>query len=259
MTKSTQKTRNQPSHYSSFSFHLIRTCSLISSLVVSAILLYFCYHLKHENYKIPWTFLVLLAVSLLTIVSLSATFALHLCHVLPPLLNLCINAPLFGLWCLGLALLGWNMSGTLTHVCNGENWGSSAGIMICRIYKALFSFTVFGWLAAVAQVTLDVIVRRRQVRSGKYNKMGGPERMSYNDGKNGSAYGLGGLGGMVNHVADAAPKGHAQVAVEPMRGQEVDLGYGHWKQQGKESVRVNQFGYEGLNTGTGYDSGYGRH
>ena len=51
-------TRTPPSHYPPLAFHLIRTFSLVSSLIVSGILLYFCYHLRHDHYKIPWTFLV---------------------------------------------------------------------------------------------------------------------------------------------------------------------------------------------------------
>jgi hypothetical protein len=52
------KIRATPSHYPFLAFHLIRACSLVCSIIVSGILLYFCYWLKHDNYKIPWTFLV---------------------------------------------------------------------------------------------------------------------------------------------------------------------------------------------------------
>src|SRR5450432_1237000 len=52
------KIRSKPSHYPFFAFHFIRTCSLVCSTIVSAILLYFGYWLKHDNYKIPWTFLI---------------------------------------------------------------------------------------------------------------------------------------------------------------------------------------------------------
>ena len=52
------KIRSKPSQYPFLAFHFIRACSLVCSIIVSAILLYFCYWLKHDNYKIPWTFLV---------------------------------------------------------------------------------------------------------------------------------------------------------------------------------------------------------
>jgi hypothetical protein len=57
-TMSDTKIRAPPSHYPFLAFHLVRTCSLVCSIIVSGILLYFCYWLKHDNYKIPWTFLV---------------------------------------------------------------------------------------------------------------------------------------------------------------------------------------------------------
>lgn len=52
------KTRTQPSHYSPLPFHLIRLLSFLASLVVSAIMFYFMYHLRHDHFKIPWTFLL---------------------------------------------------------------------------------------------------------------------------------------------------------------------------------------------------------
>jgi hypothetical protein len=57
-TMSDTKIRAPPSHYPFLAFHLIRACSLVCSTIVLGILLYFCYWLKHDNYKIPWTFLV---------------------------------------------------------------------------------------------------------------------------------------------------------------------------------------------------------
>ena len=57
-TMAGSKIRSQPSYYPPLPFHVIRTCSLISSLVVAAILSFFVYHLRHDKFKIPWTFLV---------------------------------------------------------------------------------------------------------------------------------------------------------------------------------------------------------
>jgi hypothetical protein len=43
--------------------------------------------------------------------------------------------------------------------------------MVCRTYKALFTFTLFGTMAAIALVVLDIVARRRQKRAGLYNPM----------------------------------------------------------------------------------------
>lgn len=86
-------------------------------------------------------------------------------------MNLIANFILLILWIVGLGLLGWNMAGTLGHVCNAVNWGSSAGIMVCRIYKALFVFTLFATISTLGMIILDVRTRRKQNSLGKYNQM----------------------------------------------------------------------------------------
>jgi hypothetical protein len=37
------------------------------------------------------------------------------------------------------------MSGTLANLCDVEHWNEEVGIMVCRIYKALFAFSLLGW------------------------------------------------------------------------------------------------------------------
>jgi hypothetical protein len=113
-----------------------------------------------------------MGVSLLTILVISITTTLHCCHVLSPRLSLLFNIPLLIFWLLSFSLLTWNMSGTLTHVCNRSNWGNGDGVMICRIYKTLFSFTCVGTTSAILAVILDIKTRRKQVRLGNYAAMG---------------------------------------------------------------------------------------
>ena len=48
--------------YPTLPFHAIRTLSLISALIVSGILIFFCYQLKVDGYKLPWTFLIVSSV-----------------------------------------------------------------------------------------------------------------------------------------------------------------------------------------------------
>lgn len=106
--------------------------------------------------------------SLLTLIISSIIYAFAF---LSPLLNMLVNIPIALIWTAGLALLTYNMYGTLGHTCSSANWASSDGMMICRTYKALYSFAVFGWLAQVALIVLDVRSRRAQTALGKYNKM----------------------------------------------------------------------------------------
>jgi len=163
--------RVKPTHYPFVPFHLLRSAQLVSALIVASIMLYFLWHLTHDHYRLPWTFILLLAVSLLTILSLSTTIVLHCCCGLNPRLNVCLNGCLLVLWSVGFALLSWWSSGTLSHVCNKSNWEDETGIMVCRIYKALFAFTLLGFVSTFAAALLDVFVFRRATTRGKYNQM----------------------------------------------------------------------------------------
>ncbi len=75
------------------------------------------------------------------------------------------------LWTIGFALLAWNMYGTLSHSCSKTNWANDDGMMVCRIYKAFFSFVVIGWLCQVALIVVDVRAKRAQSALGRYDKM----------------------------------------------------------------------------------------
>lgn len=70
-----------------------------------------------------------------------------------------------------MGLLGWNMTGTLFHSCSISNWGNDTGIMICNVYKTLFAFVVISCASSIANIIVDVKVRREQVRQGAYEKM----------------------------------------------------------------------------------------
>lgn len=77
-------------------------------------------------------------------VALAATMILHCCQGLNPGLNVTLNGSLFVIWALGLSLLSWWASGTLTHHCSLVRWHEENGQHVCRVYKALYAFTVTG-------------------------------------------------------------------------------------------------------------------
>lgn len=236
--------RKQPTHYPFLPFHAIRTLSLISSAIVSAILIYFCYHLKNDKYKIPWTFLIVLAASLFTLCALTLTFLIHVCGTLSPMFNLVINAPLTILWTIGIGLLGWNIYGTLGHVCDTTSWGSSRGIMICQVYKALFAFTVIALCASVASVILDLRVRSSQTRLGKYDQMGDGKDVDLKMDTFGSSTGL----GAGDRRGSEVPYGVEQYHAESHPYQD-----GVARERG--NVTMQDFGYQAPTEQTTYDSG----
>lgn len=52
------KMRSRPQVYPRLAFHIIRAIAFISAVIVSGILTYFCIQLKHDGFKLPWTFIV---------------------------------------------------------------------------------------------------------------------------------------------------------------------------------------------------------
>ncbi|KAF2726184.1 hypothetical protein K431DRAFT_280211 [Polychaeton citri CBS 116435] len=157
-----------PSHYPRVAFHGLRFLQLISSLVVGAIMAFFTYHLTHDHWSTPWTFMFLFAASLLSIAVLAFTIILHCFTGLNPRLNIALNSGLALLWLISWSMLTWYMSGTLRNACDFDHWEVNEGVMVCRIYKALFTFAFIGLLSTLAALGLDIYVRRQQTARGVY-------------------------------------------------------------------------------------------
>lgn len=55
------------------------------------------------------------------------------------------------LWGAAFGMLSWWASKTLTHRCRVEDWNDETGVMVCRIYKALYAFGCCGlWVTLIA-------------------------------------------------------------------------------------------------------------
>jgi len=52
------KMRSRPQVYPRLAFHVVRAIAFISASIVTGILVYFCIQLKHDGYKLPWTFII---------------------------------------------------------------------------------------------------------------------------------------------------------------------------------------------------------
>lgn len=129
---------------------------------------YFIYQLTHDRWDTPWTFIWLTTASLFSIAALLVTIILHCCVGLTSRLNLAVNGFLLVLWAVSWSLLTWFMSPTLANMCDVEHWHEDTGIMICRIYKALFAFTLLGLVSTVAAFALDIYVYRMTTSRGIY-------------------------------------------------------------------------------------------
>ncbi|KAJ5550082.1 hypothetical protein N7461_004780 [Penicillium sp. DV-2018c] len=161
----------KPSAYPPIPFTTIRFLIFLSSIVTGVILAVFTYHLHADGYKLPYSFLVLLVSSALSLLNIILTTIIHCTRGLSTKLSLTTNLLLTILWSVSLALMTWSLSHTITTTCNTIYWGNSTGIAICRSYKALFAFNALGVAAYFAAIWLDIIVRRRQTRLGEYDAM----------------------------------------------------------------------------------------
>lgn len=123
----------------------------------------------------------LFTVSLLTIVALTVTIAMHCFYGLNAALNTGLNASLAVLWAVSFALLSWWSSGTLAHVCNIDAWGSDGGISVCRWYKVLFSFALFGLASTLLALALDVRVQRSAINRGEFQQLDTLEKSGETD------------------------------------------------------------------------------
>jgi hypothetical protein len=128
-----------------------------------------------------------MTVSVFTMLSLSATIVLHCFYGLNPVLNTILNSALALLWAVSFSLLSWWSSGTLSHVCSKDNWDNDMGMSVCRLYKALFSFSLLGLVSTLVAVILDVHVQRQATRRGRFQQLG----MVASDTKNSAAVGHG--------------------------------------------------------------------
>ncbi|KAF2029798.1 hypothetical protein EK21DRAFT_112474 [Setomelanomma holmii] len=167
-----RRDRVKPTHYPRLPFHAIRTVQLLSSIVVSSIMFYFLRELARDNFRLPWTFILLMSVSILTILALSGTIVLHCFYGLNPILNVVLNSSLALLWAVSFSLLSWWSSGTLAHVCSKDNWDNEVGISVCRLYKALFSFGLLGLVSTLVALILDVRVQRQATIRGRFRQLG---------------------------------------------------------------------------------------
>jgi hypothetical protein len=82
-----------------------------------------------------------------------------------------LNIILLILWIASIGILGYSMQGTIGTTCNTSNWGTSTGVMVCRLYKTLFSFVVISLAMAVFHIILDIVARRDRFNLSRLGSM----------------------------------------------------------------------------------------
>ncbi|KAJ8062578.1 hypothetical protein OCU04_009103 [Sclerotinia nivalis] len=121
-----------------------------------------------ERFPIPWTFIVLLSISLVTVAALTLTIILYNFTYLSPKFNCLLNGTASIFWMLGFGLLSWSLSNTLKKSCDVQTWRSSTAVGVCREYKSLWTFTLIGTLSTLAALALDIWTHRKTIEKGIY-------------------------------------------------------------------------------------------
>ncbi|KAM3074284.1 hypothetical protein ACMFMF_006299 [Clarireedia jacksonii] len=116
----------------------------------------------------PWTFIVLLSISLATVAVLTITIILYNFTYLSPKFNSMLNCCIAIFWVLGFSLLSWSLSGTLHRRCNYATWGSNVAINVCREYKTVWAFTLIGTASTLAALALDISTHMKATKKGVY-------------------------------------------------------------------------------------------
>ncbi|CAG8979367.1 hypothetical protein HYALB_00002493 [Hymenoscyphus albidus] len=161
----------QPSPYPRWPFHGLRAAQLFSSITVSSIMTYFMHFLHAAKFQIPWTFIVLLAVSVATVISLAITIFLYNFRFLSPRYNMLTNGAISLGWAMGFGMLSWSIStsNVLGKTCSKKVWNDSdAAVSVCRDYKALWAMTLIGTIATLAALALDIRTWNKTYSRGKY-------------------------------------------------------------------------------------------
>lgn len=152
--------RKQPMQWPACAFFAIKGSQTFSCLFVLAIMALFAYHLKKDNYPIPWQFLSLAVISVLSLFNVLVTTVLFCCRALNPLFVMTVEVILSILWAFCAGALGKGMGGNIVRSC--ALWKTVQGITVCHLFKSVFSFTLICWFAMVCGALVAAGVRRRQ-------------------------------------------------------------------------------------------------
>lgn len=157
--------KKQPTVWPTAPFILIKFFQAVCSALVLAVMVFFGYHLKKDDYPIPWQFFSLAALSAVSLLSVFALGISFCCRALNPLFAMILEIILSLLWAFGAGILGKGMGGNTIRSC--KVWRTSQGIVVCHLYKTLFAFCILGWFSMICGLILSSSVRRK-ASSHKY-------------------------------------------------------------------------------------------
>jgi len=163
-----------PSSYQRIFFHFIQKLQLFSSFVAFVILAYFISKLRGSHIPVPWSFTIQFIVSVLSTAALSFEAIRNWPTAPPSNQNLIANGVLISLWALALGLLINSTKATMMTACSVQTWNNATGMMVCRLYKALFSFEIIAISMSIFAFAFVFFTLKTTTASGVYIRTANP-------------------------------------------------------------------------------------
>ncbi|KIM92647.1 hypothetical protein OIDMADRAFT_80037, partial [Oidiodendron maius Zn] len=169
------KSRMAPSTYRRGPFYGIKIVQLVASFVAFGITAYFVSMLRGSYMSVPWIFIVHLIVFAISTISLAIAISVYSRATPTPKISIIFNGVLLAFWALSFGPLTHSLRPTLTTTCSAETWNNSTGIMVCRLYKILFTFEIIALASTLLGLALDFYTISAALSSSAYIRTENPK------------------------------------------------------------------------------------
>jgi len=170
-------------------------------LGVIATMVYFIVNLIKDHFGIPYEFILLVAVAIVSLINVFGTTVAKCCGALSPGFALALDFISLAGYAVAFGLLTHGMGATVFGSCMAGAWGAEGGdgVWICKLYKAAWAFALGGVVFFLSSVALDVHALRKNANH-KYvpanpKSMQQTKTYAQPDYSQNTSYGSGGLNG----------------------------------------------------------------
>jgi len=161
--------RSNPDAWPSAGYYLVRFIEFLTSIGIIGTLAYFIYALLKAKFGVPYEFIILIIAAIFSLFNIVTSGVAKCCGALNPKLALPFDVLVLAGYAVAFGLLNRAMDGLVFRSCTTGSWGAinGNGVYVCRLYKAVWAFTITALAMYLFSVLIDVIVIRR-VGSHKY-------------------------------------------------------------------------------------------
>ncbi|KAL6247321.1 hypothetical protein RBB50_005667 [Rhinocladiella similis] len=174
ITQVADKDRQRASLYPYPVTPILGAANVVSGAIVLGILAYFVHYLRMDNMSAPTELIFVLVVACIALLDQIVAIFRHRVFQVSARLNLFVHLVILSLWCAAFGVLSWRLNKmVLSHTCSIKVWETSMGVMVCRLYKAMYSFSAISLALAVGSVILDYTVMKEDAVAGIYQPLEG--------------------------------------------------------------------------------------